>query len=233
MALINDFLSLIYPRHCQACGMLLFRHETMICKLCELSLPKSNYHLNDNNPLNRMLGGRVPLQKTLCLYLFEKSGKVQRLVHAIKYHKHKELAVFLGERLGNEIRATELPLEFDVIVPIPLHPKKLAERGFNQSEEFAKGLSKVMGVAMDNKSLQRAKISSTQTHKRKYQRWENVEGIFELPAPANFENKHVLLLDDVVTTGATIDSAWQCFKHLEGVKVSLACIAFTKPGNFN
>ncbi|MCU0359642.1 MAG: ComF family protein [Bacteroidia bacterium] len=205
----------------------------MICKLCELSLPKSNYHLNDNNPLNRMLGGRVPLQKTLCLYLFEKSGKVQRLVHAIKYHKHKELAVFLGERLGNEIRATELPLEFDVIVPIPLHPKKLAERGFNQSEEFAKGLSKVMGVAMDNKSLQRAKISSTQTHKRKYQRWENVEGIFELPAPANFENKHVLLLDDVVTTGATIDSAWQCFKHLEGVKVSLACIAFTKPGNFN
>jgi len=233
MALINDFLSLIYPRHCQACGILLFRHEHSICKLCRLSLPKSNYHLQSNNPLNLMLGGRVPVENSLCLYLFEKSGKVQRLVHSIKYHKHKELAVLLGELLGEEFKNSGNTPDFDVMLPIPLHPKKLRERGFNQSEEFARGLSKTLDVPIDQESLYRARPSSTQTRKKKFQRWENVEGIFELSTKNNLENKHILLVDDVVTTGATIDSAWQCLKNIQGLRVSLACMAFTKPGSVN
>ncbi|MBL7900996.1 MAG: ComF family protein [Bacteroidia bacterium] len=232
MALINDFLSLIYPRHCQACGILLFPHEHSICRLCRLRLPKSDFHLQPDNPLTRALGGRVPLTHSLCLYLFEKSGKVQRLVHTIKYHKHKELAVLLGEMLGEEIKPHITQTEFDLLVPIPLHPKKLKERGFNQSEEFAKGLSKSLGVPIETGLLQRAKASATQTRKKKYQRWENVEGIFELVKEPAITQQHLLLVDDVVTTGATIDSAWQCLKHLDGIKVSVACIAFAKPGNF-
>ncbi len=233
MALINDFLSLIYPRHCQACGILLFAHERSICRLCRLNLPKSDFHLQPNNPLTTMLGGRVPLNFSLCLYLFEKSGKVQRLVHTIKYHKHKELAVLLGDLLGQEVKATVPQSEFDLIVPIPLHPKKQNERGFNQSEEFAKGLSKSMAVPINNGLLRRAKASPTQTRKKKYQRWENVEGIFDLAPEHDLKDKHVLIVDDVVTTGATIDSAWQCFKHIDGIRISVACIAFAKPGNFN
>lgn len=233
MALINDFLSLIYPRHCQACGFLLYRHERHLCKRCLLNLPKSHYHLNANNALQLMLGGRVPLEHSLCLYLFEKDGKVQRLVHNIKYHHHKELAVFLGQLLGNELLTSALVTDFDLIVPIPLHPKKLAERGFNQSEEFAKGLSKSIGVPLTNQGLYRTKASGTQTRKKKYQRWENVEGIFQLNKLVNFENKHLLLIDDVVTTGATIDAAWQCLQHVPGIRISLACLAFTKSGTLN
>jgi len=233
MALINDFLSLIYPRHCQACGILLFPHEHSICRLCRMNLPKSGFHLHPDNPLITMLGGRVPLHSSLCLYLFEKSGKVQRLVHNIKYHKHKELAVLLGELLAQEIKPAMPQTEFDLIVPIPLHPKKLAERGFNQSEEFAKGLSRSLAVPIDTGLLRRAKASPTQTRKKKYQRWENVEGIFELQVEHNLANKHILIVDDVVTTGATIDSAWQCFKDIESIRVSVACMAFAKAGDFS
>lgn len=233
MALINDFLSLIYPRHCQACGILLYRHEQFICNLCRLNLPKSNYHLNADNPLNTLLGGRVPLHSSLCMYLFEKSGKVQRLVHAIKYHQQKELANLIGEWLAQEYSSTHPNTDFHAILPIPLHAKKLEERGFNQSEEFAKGLSKKLNIPLISNALYRAKVTHTQTRKKKFERWENVQGIFQLLPGTNFENKHLLIADDVVTTGATIDSAWQCLKDIPGIRISLACIAFTKPGTFN
>ena len=167
MALINDFLSLIYPRHCQACGWLLFHHERHICRNCLLNLPKSNFHLSANNPLSNMLGGRVPIEHSLCLYLFEKSGKVQRLVHNIKYHQNLELAVLLGELLAKEFQVSGLKCDFDFIIPIPLHQKKLAERGFNQSEEFAKGLSNALAVPINTESFYRVKESKTQTKKKK------------------------------------------------------------------
>lgn len=232
MALINDFLSLIYPRHCQACGLLLYPQELSICKLCRLTLPKSNFHLTAENPLTLMLGGRVPLKQSLCLYLFEKSGKVQRLVHAIKYQQHKDLAVLLGKLLGEDFKLSQPQCHFHFIVPIPLHPDKQKARGFNQSEAFARGLSEVLNVPVDTNILRRIKASTTQTRKKKYQRWENVEGIFALSTTPDLSNKHLLIVDDVVTTGATIDSAWQCLHHIKGIQVSLACIAFAKPVNF-
>lgn len=228
MALINDFLSLIYPRACPACGEILYGHEKGLCRLCLLSLPRSNFHLQDNNALSLLLGGRVPLEKTLCLFLFEKSGKVQKLVHAIKYKGQKELARYLGMLLGKEYLKASLPAQFDYILPVPLHPKREKARGYNQSRELAKALSEVLGVPVQDGIVYRIKESSSQTRKRKFERWENVEGLFAKNPTTDLKHKHLLLVDDVVTTGATIEALWQCLKEEEGIRVSLACLGFAK-----
>ncbi|MBA2610701.1 MAG: ComF family protein [Bacteroidetes bacterium] len=226
MTLINDFMSLIYPRHCEACVNGLFKHETYICNHCKLTLPKSNYHKNGQNELNQTFAGRVPLNYGLCFYLFEKSGKVQKLLHAIKYEDQKELAQFIGELYAQELAKEGTLAEVDVIVPIPLHKKKLKLRGYNQSEWFAKGLAKALEKPLDIDSFERAHETSTQTKKKKYQRWENVEGIFTIKDHNALINKHILLVDDVITTGATIEAAWMALKNVEGIKLSVASIAF-------
>lgn len=226
MTLINDFLSLIYPRHCEACVNSLFKHETFICNHCKLNLPRSNYHKNTDNELSQIFAGRIPLQNSSCFYLFEKNGKVQKLLHAIKYQNQKELAFFIGDLYAKDLEKEEAMNSFDVIVPIPLHRKKLKARGFNQSEWFAKGLAERLKKPLDVVSFERARETSTQTKKKKYQRWENVEGIFNLKDKQAFVNKHILLVDDVITTGATVEAAWMALKDIEGVKLSVASIAF-------
>lgn len=226
MALINDFLSLIYPRRCEACGDLLYRHERFICNYCHLNLPKSGYHLAPDNYLVQLFAGRVPLVNAAPLYLFEKGGKVQKLLHAIKYEEQKELAQYLGRLYSSEINETLLK-EADLILPVPLHPKKLKARGFNRSEQYALGLAAASGTEVDTQSVRRIKNTGTQTQmKQKFGRWENVEGIFEVTNPDFLANKHILIVDDVITTGSTIEAMWLALKNVEGVKVSLAGIAF-------
>jgi ComF family protein len=226
MTVINDFLSLIYPRTCEACGRSLFRHENYLCNHCRLNLPKSHYHRQAETPLSSTFYGRVPLLHACCFYLYEKSGRVQKMLHAIKYQDQKELAKFIGNLYAEELKADHAIEEVDVIVPIPLHRKKLKSRGFNQSEWFAKGLSEGLGKEIESTKLQRVIDTKTQTRKKKYERWENVEGIFELNEPETFYGKHVLLVDDVITTGATIEAAWMALKKVEGLKLSVASIAF-------
>jgi ComF family protein len=226
MALINDFLSLIYPRSCEACGLNLFSHERFICNRCRVSLPKSNYHLRDEHELGFVFAGRVPVVRACSFYTYEKQGRVQRLLHAIKYHGQKELAQYLGELYASELAQAKSLDPVDVLLPIPLHRNKLKARGFNQSEWFAKGLALGLNKTMDTGRLFRRVETSTQTRKRKYQRWENVEGIFAVDRADAIRNRHVLLVDDVITTGATLEAAWLALKEIEGVRVSVASIAF-------
>jgi ComF family protein len=228
MTLINDFLSLIYPRYCEACERLLYKHENMICSHCLIDLPKSDFHILPNNPVSLALAGRVPLEHTAVLYVFEKGGRVQNLLHAIKYEGQSKLAVKLGNLLGEGIKNREEFSSVDYFVPIPLHPDKLKKRGYNQSEAFATGLHHVLKTPISNKQLLRIRNSATQTRKHKFERWENVDGIFTVQQPENFENKHVLLVDDVITTGATLEAAWQALKDIKGIRVSVAAIAFAE-----
>jgi ComF family protein len=226
MALINDFMSLIYPRRCEACGDHLFKHEKFICNYCQLNLPTNNYHLDPENRLVQVLAGRVPLVHGLCFYLFEKSGKVQKLLHAIKYQDQKELGEYLGKMYATSLLNANCTGDIDLVLPVPLHHNKLKVRGYNQSEWYARGLASTLNRQLDVDSLVRIKETATQTKKKKYQRWENVDGIFELKAAEKLEHKHVLLVDDVVTTGATIEAAWQVLKPVKGLKISVASIAF-------
>lgn len=226
MALINDFLSLIYPRYCEACTNNLYKHELFICNHCKLNLPKSNYHKIPESELIQVFAGRVPLINASSFYLYEKSGKIQKLLQAIKYQDQSKLAEFLGEEYGKQLIIDGTYQDVDYIIPIPLHINKLKARGYNQSECFAKGLAKALIKEMNTTCLFRAVDTKTQTKKNKYQRWENVEGIFQLNETENLENKHVLLVDDVVTTGATIEAAWDALRKVNGIKLSVASIAF-------
>ncbi len=228
MTLFNDFLSLIYPRQCEACGGILLEQEKYICIQCLVDLPKSKNSVKNGNEIFNTLLGRVPLESATYLYSFEKSGPVQNLLHAIKYQDQKELATFLGEQLAKEFNDLVQSQTIDCLIPIPLHAKKLKSRGYNQSEFFAKGISIQLQKPILNQNLIRIVETSTQTKKRKYQRWENVEGIFKLQQPEQLQNKHILLVDDVVTTGATIEAAWQVLKEVEGLRISVASIAFAQ-----
>jgi len=230
MALINDFMSLIYPQQCEACANNLFAHEQFICTHCKLNLPKSNYHTYPDSELSRTFSGRIPLINASCYYLYEKSGKIQKLLRAIKYEEQKELGEHLGILYGKDLAKQTSYADISVILPIPLHKNKLKLRGFNQSEWFAKGLSKSMEKEMDLQSLERIVDTATQTKKRKFQRWENVEGIFKVKDQAALVNKHILLVDDVITTGATIEASWSALRHVPGISVSVASIAFAAKG---
>ena len=226
MTLINDFLSLIYPRYCEACGSNLYKHEDLICNQCIITLPHSNYHLLSVNEINLLFAGRVPLVHALCIFNFEKSGRVQKLIHALKYQNQMGLGIWLGNYYSNLLKANSILDDVDLLIPIPLHKNKLKQRGYNQSECFAKGLSEVFERPMLNNCILRFSETSTQTKKKKFERWQNVEGVFKINNPSILENKHVLLVDDVITTGATIDATWQAIKDIEGIKISVISIAF-------
>lgn len=222
MSFINDFMSLIFPRNCEACLGILYKHEQFMCNSCLYSL-LGNTALYKNK-INLIFAGRVPVNNTCCLFVFLKDGKVQKLLHSIKYQQQKELAEFIGilfaKNFKNELK------EIDCIIPIPLHTKKLKLRGFNQSEMFAKGISNETKLPLITNNLIREKNTSTQTKKRKYERWQNVDGVFTLLNPNELKNKHILLVDDVITTGATIEAAWNYLKDIEGLKITIGSIAY-------
>ena len=172
------------------------------------------------------LAGRVPVKNATCLFEFEKQGRVQKLLHALKYEDQQALGEFMGKLLFQSAVNSAFFERIDVIVPVPLHPNKLKQRGYNQSACFAKGISDASGIPVNTSVLQRSGETSTQTKKKKFERWENVGSVFTLTDPAFFQNKHVLLVDDVITTGATIEGCWQALKEVDNISVSLASIAY-------
>jgi ComF family protein len=226
MNLMDDFFSLLFPRTCFACGNSLFKNEKVVCLSCLYHLPKTNFHKDKDNPASKTFWGRVNLEAATAMYFYKKGGKVQQLIHQLKYKGHQEIGIYLGELYGTELRACDIFNSIDLIVPIPLHPRKLKKRGFNQAEQFAKGLGKTMGVEVDSRSLIRNIDTYTQTKKSRYKRWENVSDIFFLRNPEKFGGKHILVVDDVITTGATMEACALTIKKLEDVKVSVASMAY-------
>jgi ComF family protein len=226
MNLFDDFISLFFPKTCPACGYNLFSNEKIICSKCLYHLPKTDFHKDKDNPVSKVFWGRVNLASAAAMYYYRKGSRVQHLIHQLKYKGHKEIGLFLGELYGSELLTSEDFNKIDLIIPIPLHQKKLLKRGFNQSEVFANGLSKSMKKDKDTTSVIRSVATSTQTRKSRYKRWENVNEIFELKQPEKIEGKHILVVDDVITTGATMEACVQVILQAPGTKVSVASIGF-------
>ncbi|MCF8367652.1 MAG: ComF family protein [Bacteroidales bacterium] len=226
MNLIKDFISLFYPRLCYICENSLFKNEVVVCTRCALHLPETNFHLDEDNPVSRVFWGRVEIERATALYYYKKGGSVQTLIHQLKYHGHKEIGIYLGQLYGAQLMEVEDYKTMDMIIPIPLHKKKLKQRGFNQAETFARGLAGTMEKELVTDNVYRAIATSTQTKKGRYKRWENVSDIFRVREPENLANKHILLVDDVITTGATMEACLQTLKKINGTKLSVASIAF-------
>ena len=220
-----DFLYLFFPNYCRGCEEGLVKGEKIICTRCMLDLPRSNYHRERENPFFHKFSGRIPVKFVMTLFKFVKHGKVQHLLHALKYKNQPEIGVQLGRVYGVDLVEEKYKDQFDVIIPVPLHRSKRRKRGYNQSEEFGKGLSELLEIPCTEKFLKRVKATATQTKKSKLNRWENVSEVFEVQQKEALEGKRVLLVDDVVTTGATLEACGQKLLEAGCADVSIACIA--------
>lgn len=214
-------LDIIYPNFCVTCGADLKSNENHLCLGCLYELPYIKNNENDQDKLNQLFWGRQEVQHIFSLFNYQKGNQVQELLHLIKYHKRTQLAKYLGSQLGQTIIEKEL----DVIIPVPLHKKKLKSRGFNQSSLISKGIAKSIKLPIQEKLIKRVVHNPTQTSVDKFDRWSNVKDIFAIPNPEKLINKHVLLVDDVLTTGATIEACVKQFLQIENCKVSVATLA--------
>ena len=222
---IHALLGLFYPSVCAACGNSLFQWEKTVCTRCRNLLPKTGYERNEANPLAFLFYGKVRLQAVTACFFFSKEGKVQHLIHELKYKDNPEAGVYLGQELGKTIKEAPLFQGIDYLIPVPLHPKREKERGYNQSLMIAQGVSEVTGIPIGGDFLVRSVNTATQTHKSKEERWRNVKDIFELRHADQLIGKYVLLIDDVLTTGATLESCAVKLSTVPGIRISCATAA--------
>jgi ComF family protein len=221
----NAFTDIIYPRVCPACEQGLGLDEKELCLSCRLNLPVTDYHTFPDNPVARHFWGKVPLEAATALYHFHKDGKVQHLLHQLKYKNRKDIGLLLGKLLAESLREHPVFSTCDLITSVPLHPRKEARRGYNQSHLIALGISESLGIPCLKDALQRNTFTATQTKKGRLERWNNVDGKFILKGADRIQDKHILLIDDVVTTGATLEVCAQTLLLVPGTKVSVAAVA--------
>jgi ComF family protein len=219
---------LVFPELCAACSNSLFNNEQAICNRCIRSLPLSYYHTDAANPVIKTFWGRIPLQYASSQYIFRKGTAIQDLLHAIKYGNREDAAITAGKLIALDAMNYEWFQEIDLLIPVPLHPAKEKKRGYNQSEALCKGISIVSQKMLLTNQLIRTENTATQTKKGRFQRWENVEYVFKVAQPPLLENKHVLLIDDVITTGATIEGCGYVLLQVDGLKLSVLSLAHAK-----
>lgn len=220
-----DLLDLIYPNLCFICGETLLKSESHICLSCLNNIPRTNYHLLTDNPVEKRFWGKAPIFRGTSFFFFQKGSPFQKLLHELKYKGNKEIGEILGRYAAAELLNSPDFCSIDIIIPIPLHPKRFAQRGYNQSEWIGKGLSAVLDKPQDTNTLKRVKQTTTQTKKSVFERFENTEGIFELSGAKELEGKHLLLIDNVLTTGSTLNAAINTLLNIPNVKISIFTLA--------
>jgi ComF family protein len=226
--LIADFLSLLFPDNCLSCSDSLNKGEKMLCSRCRYELPKTNFHKEDMNDLNKKFWGRVDIRYALAYLKFHKGGMAQKILYHVKYKGNKDAARMLGQWYGEELAAHGFQDKFEMIVPVPLHKAKLRKRGYNQSDLLAEGLSEGLQIDWSPSALMRSEEKTSQTNKSRIERWDNVKTIYKVQEPEAVYGKKVLLVDDVMTTGATFEA---CALEVLGngaKEVSVATLAYAE-----
>jgi len=221
--MVLDFVNLIFPKVCPACGELLVKNESVICAGCLYALPRTDFHLERDNPVAKTFWGRVRLENATSYYSYQAGSYLRRLIHEFKYKGFKEIGEELGKQFGNELKSTAFN-ETELIIPVPLSKKKRKQRGFNQSECIARGLSYSMKKTVNSTAVIKSRNTHTQTKKSRYDRWLNVEDSFKVADTVAIQQKHILLVDDVVTTGATIEACASEILKVPDTKVSVATL---------
>ncbi|MCF8378551.1 MAG: ComF family protein [Bacteroidales bacterium] len=224
MSLLMDILSFVYPLTCEVCGRMLADSEIVLCSYCNIKLPRSNYHLNDENPMVQLFWGRVEIARASSFFFFYKGSPYQSLLHKLKYKGKKDIGLTLGRLFAAELIETAFS-KTDIIIPVPLHPKKKKKRGYNQSEMIAKGMSELFKTELNTQILLRKGYAGTQTNKNRFDRFLNMKDQFSLELPEKIRGKSVLLVDDVVTTGSTLEACAQLLIDAGCKEVSILTLA--------
>ncbi len=222
---MRDLFGLVYPNVCVTCGKPLPRGCLYLCPGCLYRLPRTHFHKDRDNPLAMTFWGRVPIEHAAAWFQYTKGSLYPRLIYVMKYSGRRDIARVMGRFYAAELKDSPLD-ETHLIVPIPLHPRKERKRGYNQSEWIGRGLSEGLDKPLECNLLRRTVNTRTQTKKSRLERWKNVENVFRVAKPDALQHKHVLLVDDVVTTGATLESATVTLLQIPGVRVSIAALAY-------
>lgn len=225
MKWLSDFVGLFYPRACSVCGATLVGDEHEICTSCLLQLPEAIGVPLPDNFVEKRFYGRIPLAHATSLLIFSRKSNAQRILHQIKYAGDEPLARSMGRMLGNRLAASHLFDDVDLLIPVPLHPRKERQRGYNQSLLLCEGITQTFPRKICSGILIRQRHTDTQTHKNRQQRLENMNGVFTVTNPAVLEDKHVLLVDDVITTGATTEACCSALQTVRGIVISIASLA--------
>lgn len=223
--MLGSLINLFFPKVCYACNYILTDNELYVCTNCRHNLPVTHFHFNNDDSVKRVFYGRIPLENATSLLRFEKKGLTQNLLHNLKYKGCEEIGLFLGDWLGSELKTIETYSNIDLVIPVPLHKKKLRKRGYNQVTLFAKQLTKHLQAQYIDDVLIKTSNISSQVHKNRISRWFYNYEVFNTKNPEKIENKHVLLVDDIITTGATLEACANMLQKAKNVKISIATMA--------
>jgi len=224
--ILSPLKHLFYPHVCSGCGSDLIEEDNLLCLQCINELPHTNFAMHAGNPVEKIFWGRLPLTAAMSELYFAKDTIVQTLIHEFKYKGNKDLGYYLGEMIGRSLVNNNRFSKIDALVPLPLFADKEFKRGFNQATILCNGISTIMNIPVIKNNVVRKRFTETQTKKHRTKRWENVEGSFEINNTIEIKDKHILLVDDVVTTGATLEACGEQILKTENTKLSIATLAF-------
>lgn len=223
--MFNSLLNLFFPKVCAGCRKLLLATENVLCTNCRHEMPLTQYHLDSKNEAVKKFYGKIEIEYASAFLYFNKKGIVQELIHNLKYKGQEEIGSILGNWYVEDLKELKLETPFDIIIPVPLHKRKFKERGYNQVTTFGKTLAQGLEIAYDDTVLYRKKYSKTQSKKNLLGRSENIENIFDVHSLEKHQNKHLLIIDDVLTTGATLEACSRALLKIPGIKISIVCMA--------
>lgn len=224
-SLLSDTLHLFFPHHCQGCGSDILPKQNFLCLHCMSSLPYTGYEQIENNPIENIFRGRVPVKAASSCFYFSKGHLIQHCIHQLKYKGNKAAGEYLGLQMGKTLLKTDRFSQLDYLVPLPLYADKEFKRGYNQSAVICKGMAEAMGTPVLLNHVIRKRQTATQTKKHRAERWENVVGSFAVKNPETLQGKNILLVDDVITTGATLEACAQTMLQVRGITLSFATLA--------
>lgn len=224
---INDFLHLFFPHNCMGCGIDMPANDSVLCAQCASHLPETSFLNHEANPVEKKFYGRLKAEQAGSAFYFIKDSLMQHLIGELKYKGKIDAGIYLGKLLGNAIKSSKRFEDVECMIPLPLNEVKLRKRGYNQAAVIAKGIAEVWQKPIIENAIVRTVFTETQTHKDRISRWQTMEGVFALSNKNIIENKHVLLVDDVVTTGATLEACGLELLKANGLKLSLATVAYT------
>jgi len=225
--MLRHLINVLFPKVCAGCKTFLLGNEKVICTRCRHEIPLTGFYMDPNNDSYKKFYGRIIVDHVSSFMYYHKKGIVQEIIHSLKYRGHEEIGSMLGEWYAGHLKELELHTKVDLIIPVPLHKKKLRQRGYNQVSAFSRTLSEKLNIPYNEQLLVRKVHSKTQSKKSRSNRIEIKEGVFDVAFDENHHNKHYLLIDDVLTTGSTLEACGRALLKIPGAKLSIITMAIT------